>query len=410
MNRLVVFLLMALIPVLVTGPVGAQDTVRVAILEGVPQVEVASTQEMRVSDPQTGRVHFTVPNGGGLRIVPSGRGLEVGHRRMAQSAVQLQAEGRESLRIGGREYVGQIEIWASGDGLLVINDLSMEEYVAGSMKAEASAQWPLETLKAQAVVTRTYTAYQRSRNAGRPYHLGASSLWQNFAGRVEAGSPIWRAVRETPGEVLTWEGSLFSAFYHTDSGGWTESAQMVFSGEWPPIPGVRDENSLEGPYASWSFIMPAKELQAVLLHAGVPVGEIRAIDILDRTPSLRVQRLLIRHSLGTTVLKGTDFRRMLGYDMLKSTLFGVKVAGELVLFEGRGWGHGVGFSQWGAKTMGERGNGYREILAFYYPGATLSVLKGGRLSAVALPQIPPQPGRGEGGLPLRGKSSEDRVD
>jgi stage II sporulation protein D len=83
----------------------------------------------------------------------------------------------------------------------------------------------------------------------------------------------------------------------------------------------------------------------------------------------------VEHSRGTTTLRGTEFRRLLGYDALRSTLFVPIVHEGVVRFEGRGWGHGVGLSQYGAKGMADRGHRYPQILAHFFPGTALAVLQ-----------------------------------
>ena len=112
-----------------------------------------------------------------------------------------------------------------------------------------------------------------------------------------------------------------------------------------------------------------------LRQGGVDVGDITGFAVVERSASFRVVRLAVEHSRGTATLKGTDFRRLVGYDVLKSTLFVPVLVDGAVRFEGRGWGHGVGLSQFGAKGMAERGYPYAQILAHYYPGSTLANLK-----------------------------------
>lgn len=84
--------------------------------------------------------------------------------------------------------------------------------------------------------------------------------------------------------------------------------------------------------------------------------------------------MTVRGTRGVTKLRGNDFRRIVGYDALKSTLFAVAADGQLARFAGRGYGHGVGLCQWGSKGMAEQGYTMAQILAFYYPGTTLGTL------------------------------------
>jgi stage II sporulation protein D len=101
---------------------------------------------------------------------------------------------------------------------------------------------------------------------------------------------------------------------------------------------------------------------------------VSAIEVTERTMSLRAATVVVTGSRGATRLRGNDFRRMVGYDTLKSTLFAVVVEDDVARFSGRGYGHGVGMCQWGAKGMAEQGYTARQILELYYPGTTFSSL------------------------------------
>jgi len=192
---------------------------------------------------------------------------------------------------------------------------------------------------------------------------------------VAADSPAWSAVRETRGQILLWEGGLFPAFYHTDSGGYTEDPRAVFAAaNMPALKPVRIEFPSASPYQRWELDLPLVELTARLLKGGISVGRIVGLDVLERSESLRVAQIAVRGLVRTAVLRGNDFRKLVGYDTLKSTLFAVDIAGPVARFVGRGYGHGVGLDQWSAKAMAERGYDWQQIVAYYYPGAVLSRL------------------------------------
>lgn len=366
--------------------------VRVAILDGVPSVEVSAERGLVVSDPQSRRPHFSYPNPTPLRIsVSRSRWLEVGPRPLQATAVTLEAIRGGVIKIGSREYSGLVDVFLNNGGLLLVNELPLEEYVTGALRGEVSDKWSAESLRAQAVAIRTYTVYHQLLNQAKVYHLAAGTQYQNYSGRVSPASPLWIAVRETQGQILTLGGQLIVAFYHTDSGGWTERSDLVFSGEMPVLRGIRDEFSVSSAYGRWTLELPLGDLRELLRRGGVSVGEIRELEVLDRSESLRAQRLEIRHSQGTALLRGADFRRLVGYDTLKSTIFAVSIQGGRAIFQGRGWGHGVGLSQSGAKEMGERGYSYREILAHYYPGTVLTLLDDLVLRGPAPAPGPPVP-------------------
>lgn len=308
-----------------------------------------------------------------VRVSLTSGGVEVEGRRLR--AVRLTPAGNHGLKVNGREYPGTLDVLANGDGLAVVNELPLEEYLAGVLKAEVSDQWPVEMLKAQAIVARTYAAYHRQLNAGKPFHLLASTAHQQYIGKVPSASPVWLAVKETEGEVLHWEGQLFPAFFHSESGGHTEDPRMVFSAaNMPALKPVRDEFAALSPHAYWSLDLRLADLAELLKKSGIAVGSVVRLEVLERGPSLRVIRLAVHGTRGSAALRGIDFRKLVGNDSLKSTLFAVAVDRKYARFAGRGYGHGVGFSQWGAKAMAERGFRYRQILEFYYPGSTLSSL------------------------------------
>jgi stage II sporulation protein D len=360
----------------------AADPMRVALGDGLRAVEVGAADLVTLQAADGHRALFGIPGGRVIRLAPSGGAIDLAwgpspgeRRRVAVTGLRLSTR-RGPLRVGTRDYGAVLEVWRTADGLLLVNELPLEEYVAGTVRAETSERWPAETLRAMAVVARSFAIFLQQKNVGKPYHVLASSLHQNYAGRVPDGSPAAEASRTTAGQVLTWQGVVFPTFYHSDSGGFTEPPQLVFSGDGiPPLPGVRDEFAVESPNYSWSLTLPLAVVGERLRQGGLDVGEVSNVSILERSSSLRVTRLAVQHSRGTTTLKGTDFRRLMGYDVLKSTLFVPVVVDRTVRFEGRGWGHGAGLSQFGAKGMADRGYTYREILAHYYPGSVLQTLR-----------------------------------
>jgi stage II sporulation protein D len=345
--------------------------IRVAVADGLRSVEVAGGA-VRVTDAEGQPLLPTRP--GSVRVALRGATLEVEGRRAA--AARLVGAGAGGLRLGGREYPGALEVLPSGGGLLVVNELPLDEYVAGVLRLEASDTWPREMLRAQAIVARTYAVYHRWLNGAKPFHLVASTAHQMYGGAVPEGSPLWAAVRETEGYVLLWEGQVFPAFYHTDSGGHTEDPRVVFTASnMPALRPVRSEFSGDSPHFAWNLELPLAHLSELLRRAGLGVGSVRGIEVLERSVSLRVTRLAVQGSQGRVQLTGADFRRLIGNDTLKSTLFAVAVDGQRARFAGRGYGHGVGLDQWGGKAMAEQGYTAFQILEYYYPGTALGLLR-----------------------------------
>jgi stage II sporulation protein D (peptidoglycan lytic transglycosylase) len=359
--------------VLLTASVAfASDTIRVAIVDNARGAELRGTNIEIAELGACERCGTGSWRSNLVRAGLAGGAVEIDGRRA--SGFRLRSEA--SIRFNGREYTPPLELLRNGDGLLVVTEVELEEYLVGVLRAESSEKWPIEALRAQAIVARTYAAYQRMLGAGKTYHIVASTAHQQYFGRVPRTSPLWGAVADTAGQVLRWEGGLFPAFYHTESGGYTEDPRTVFAARnMPALKPVRDEFSTGSPHHSWSLDVRLADLAEILRRNDAVVGAVTAIEVTERTPSLRVAVVTVRGTQGSARLRGNDFRRMLGYERFKSTLFAVAVDREWARFAGRGYGHGVGMSQWGAKSMAEHGYTARQILEFYYPGTVFGVLE-----------------------------------
>ena len=356
-------------------PAWAGGDMRVALAEGARVVELGGGP--LVLRDLVGRP-LTRLSPSWIRVVERGDGIEIrglGRNVLRLDALRVTAVHGGAVRVNALDYAGAVEIRRAAEGLLVINTLPLEDYVVGSVKAEAGEAMPLEMLKAQAIVARTYAAYHRRLNAGKPYEIVATTAHQQYVGRVASDSPAWTAVRATRGQVLLWEGELFPSFYHTDSGGHTEDPRVVFAAaNMPALRGVRVDFPSDSPHHLWNLDVPLADLSAALQRAGVGVGRVTALEVLERSASLRVTRIQVQGTAGQVVLRGNDFRRVIGYDTLKSTLFAVAVDDTTARFAGRGYGHGVGMDQAGAKTMAQLGYSARQILEYYYPGAEFASL------------------------------------
>ena len=347
------------------------DTIRVAVLDQAKLVEVRGTDIELIELDRCERCRGRLARLDTVRAVPSGGTIEIEGTR----ATAFRLVSDRPLRVNGREYPAPLELLRSGDGIAVVNELPMEEYLPGVLRAEAGDKVPAEALRAQAIVARTYAAHQRALGAARPFHLLASTAHQQYFGRVPPSSPVWDAVRDTAGQVLLWEGEVFPAFYHTESGGYTEDPRSVFAAKnMPGLKPVVCPFSAGSPHYYWNLDVRLSDIGDALRRGGVDVGQIRRIEVAQRTPSLRASVVSVAGTRGTTSLRGNDFRRLLGYDTFKSTLFAVAIDGDIARFAGRGYGHGVGMCQWGAKGMAERGHTARQILEFYYPGTTFGFL------------------------------------
>jgi stage II sporulation protein D len=270
--------------------------------------------------------------------------------------------------MGGIKYSGSIEVWKSEKSLYVINELPLEDYIKGVVAAEIKSNWDAEAVKAQAVVARTYAIHQKVSAAGEsPYHLTSSVQSQVYKG-TNMSPEISKAVEDTKGEILVYHGEPIVAFYHSTSGGMTESAGEVFSHDLPYIKRVKTNSELS-PFYMWEKIIPVTELEKALGVKGI-----RNITVKSHTASGRVKKLKIsfENKREPMEIAATEFRRKIGWERLPSTMITeLSRNDDSFVIEGRGYGHGVGMCQWSALQMARDGKSYREILRYFYPGTEI---------------------------------------
>ncbi len=328
-------------------------------------------------------------------------------------------------------FRGALRILRRPAGLTVVNDVPLEEYVASVISSEMSATCPLELLKAHAVISRSWLKGPAAagiapsgpdapgeirrwygREAHPDFEVCADDHCQRYQGITKAVSPaVAEAVHATAGEMLLFEGAIVDARFSKCCGGVTErydtawdDQQIPYLVSFPdgltePVPPDLDAFIRTRPAAfcntadaallarilpgfdqetrdffRWTVSYTAEELgELVTARLGVDLGPIAGLEPLARGPSGRIFRLRITGERGALVVgKELEIRRALSRTHLYSSAFVVDrdEAGRFVL-TGAGWGHGVGLCQIGAAVMAERGFGYREILAHYYPGTTV---------------------------------------
>jgi stage II sporulation protein D len=180
-----------------------------------------------------------------------------------------------------------------------------------------------------------------------------------------------RGVSETAGQVLTYGGVLIQAFYHSSCGGHTEAVENVWGEPLPYLRGVDCKYCLAAPAVRWEQNLSLKRIEALLKNAGSPLSGLRQLLPGERNESGRLTELVLVSSKGRLTISSVNFRKAIGFGVIRSTNFDMKQAGGEVAFSGVGFGHGVGLCQWGAKQRAIDGFDYREILAYYYPGTKL---------------------------------------
>jgi len=284
----------------------------------------------------------------------------------------------DPIFINGMEFYGYIDVRED----IVVNIIPIEEYLKGVLSSEMSPTWPLEALKAQAVVSRTYAVKKILESKNQLFDVDNTEMYQKFNySRTE--SRIDEAVRSTEGIIILYRGKPIDAFFHSCSGGRTESSRDIFQQDLSYLRSIPDPYSNRNQHNFWSFKVESnmvKENLKTLIEPGNRDLKLLDVRIKSKTSSGRVSKfLLIFEQNRQQVIPGNTFRLALGPKELKSLLIDSihtsKTGNEIYFtFSGRGYGHGVGMSQWGAREMATLGFGYKKIIAYYYRGTTLGQL------------------------------------
>jgi stage II sporulation protein D len=293
------------------------------------------------------------------------RGLLLDGDPVAGPALELSPAGKAPLSVNGRSYVGTLRITSSNDGIIVVNDIDLENYLEGVLGAEMPPAWPAEALKAQAVAARTYALYSALSRAGREWDLKSTVEDQVYSG-AGAKPAVIAAVRATRGEVLLHDGKLFPAFFHSTCGGETQSpGRALGQPAFDFLRGVPCPYCAASPHYRWRCAIPAAQLGERLAAAGYDIGVVRDIILTEAEPDGPLQAL-VAGERGFKLLSMVDFRRAVGRMDVRGGRFECAREGDEFIFTGRGLGHGAGMCQWGAKGMADRGATYRDILGHYY--------------------------------------------
>ncbi|MBW4530667.1 MAG: SpoIID/LytB domain-containing protein [Aphanothece saxicola GSE-SYN-MK-01-06B] len=355
--------------------------------------------------------------GARLQLVRSGTALEArlqgpagSPRRLSLPSgqawiepAQAQGGGEAMLTLQQRRYRGRLLVRSEGDRLQAINLIDVESYLPSVVGSEMPASWPQAALRAQAVAARTYAL--RQRRPAAPFDLKATVASQVYKGVESETDSTREAVRSTRSQVLVHGSALINAVFHSSSGGLTENSGEIWRQQLPYLVSVPDFDQAS-PVHAWQLRIEPDRLARAFREID---GAFR-IEVLSTTSSGRIRQARVTGPGGTLLLTGAELRQRLG---LRSTLArfdfeapraypfppplpslqgvftpeGIRSlasgmvqspwrsprppAAPTLLVSGRGYGHGVGMSQWGAYGLALRGEDYRQILQHYYQGARI---------------------------------------
>ncbi|MBR6667953.1 MAG: SpoIID/LytB domain-containing protein [Clostridia bacterium] len=249
--------------------------------------------------------------------------------------------------------------------------MDIEAYVAGVVAGEMPNTWPLEALKAQAILARTFVLkFVSEKDSRYPGADISTDIAEAQAYNAEAvNERVLRAVQETAGLILlTEDGTLPYTWFHSHSGGMTETAVDGIDWNGPEPSFTKSTAGMEADAAAWSAEFSAADFIAACRKAGASVSSCKAVRVGQKGKSGRAVTLLVD---GTTV-NAARLRISLGSTKMRSTLLTELSAEDgVVRMSGRGYGHGVGLSQWGAYAMAQAGKSAEEISLHYYNGLRL---------------------------------------
>ncbi len=322
---------------------------------------------------------------------------------------EAKGSGKGLKSVGLREFRGSLVLYPQSwrKGFYLLNKISLEEYLLGVLPSEMPHYWPLESLKAQAVIARSYAILRKDKvraHLHSHFDICDSQHCQVYRGVRAEKDASTQAVRETAGQLLMHSGKLVYSYYHSTCGGIIQSADEVRG--WGNLPYLKRQSDGPSAFVSasspWEFtlwmkglppsncndpqLIPNSEfrwlriIKAATLERKLRkfrVGKIKAIIPLRRSASGHVQELLVRGTRREAVInREHEIRYFIGGESLRSTLFVIETvknpAGLVkeIWVYGGGWGHGIGLCQAGAAGLAKNaGKNYQEILEFYYPGS-----------------------------------------
>lgn len=254
-------------------------------------------------------------------------------------------------------------------------EMKFEEYVAGVVAGEMRNDWPVEALAAQAIVARTFTVHEIEVKGGvKERGTQASTDIKEFQAynAKEVNDNVRKAVEMTRGMVMVYEGKPALTWFHASAGGKTATAKEGLNykeAEPPYIQSVDSPDDASAPpeVKSWTATFTKDEMIKALAKIGKSVPDLTTVESTQKGPSGRTTMIRVN---GNVEVSGPELRIALGSTKLKSMLLdSIKMEGANVSFSGKGYGHGVGLSQYGALTMAKQGKKPEEIVVHYFKGA-----------------------------------------
>lgn len=348
------------------------QTVRVLLAEQLKEAQLKTSGLVYVY-AQGESKKYKVSKAQILSVRLSGNSVSIGALKHKGPVIVEPAKDTE-LTFEKNVYTGKLYFIPQHGTLSVVEHTDIESYLLGVVPYEMSASWPVEALKAQAVAARTYTVMQLHPQKGYfdLYNDVRSQMYKGIGKRYDS---VKEAVEKTHGQVLRYNGNLFNTYYHANCGGGTDDAK-IWTGSTnatiAPLQGASCSYDSHSQNYEWKAIIPAKSVNSFAAKQGVK-GNVKKIKVATRTKTKRAVMLEISSSSGSKKVSCAKFRLAVGAALLKSCkITDISHSAQGFSFTGKGFGHGIGMCQDGARGMAQAGKTYKQILLQYYPAAKLS--------------------------------------
>jgi stage II sporulation protein D len=347
-----------------------QKNVSVGIILNVSSFTTGSSKDFVIYDSSKKRLKLTK---GRANVSYSSKGVRIGKYDLALPVKIKPSNG--VIFANSKPYQGYLKLIKSRNKINVVNVLTVEDYIKGVLPKEVGSNWRIEALKAQAVISRTYTLANLHKHSDQGFDMCSTTHCQVYGGLDGETHSTNQAVKETQKEVLTYEGTFAQTVFHANCGGHTDDPKYIWNWkETPPyLRGVKCGYCYDAPHTKWEQEMDASFISNKLTND--KIGRIKKIKVKGKTSSGAAKELEIIHSKGKTILNAYKFRLAVDAWKIKSHVFdSIKINGGKIYFKGKGWGHKVGLCQWGSKGMAEKGKTYRKILEHFYPGTKIETV------------------------------------
>ena len=283
----------------------------------------------------------------------------------------VQPVGDTQLEISKISYTGTLYVLPNKTTFNIVEYTPLENYLYGVLPYEMHPTWALEALKAQAVAARTYTLKSIEKKADEPFDLYADVRSQMYKGSVNVYPSVKKAVDQTRGQVLAYQGELFFTYYHGNCGGGTDHVE-IWNQKAPhikPLSGAACKFDSHSKSYNFSQDIAKSTVEKFTKSQGLK-GTLKSVKVAKKTGTGRASHLTLKTSGGSKTVLCSSFRAATGIRSCKLTK--ISIGTTKAHFEGHGYGHGIGMCQDGAHGMAKQNYNYKQILKQYYPGSTLS--------------------------------------